>query len=83
MPPKKSSERRPDERPLSRQPNFYPVEKDGEISVVTLFDAIYETIAGGEGKRVAPEELRELKKHLDASLELLEAISKKRSSSER
>jgi hypothetical protein len=59
------------------------VPRGDKISVTTLFDGIYEAIAGGEGKRVAPRELQELKKHLDASLELLEAVSKKKRSSQR
>jgi len=77
---RKAGRRREDESPPRKHPNFHSVPKDGKITVTALFDGIYEAIAGGEGKRVAPAELRELRKHLDESLELFEAISKKKSS---
>jgi hypothetical protein len=83
MSSRKAGRKRDDESPPRKHPNFHSVPKDGKITVTALFDGIYQAIAGGEGKRVAPAELQELRKHLDESLELLEAISKKKRSSQR
>jgi len=83
MSSRKAGRRREDETPPRKHPNFHSVPKEGKITVTALFDGIYEAVAGGEGKRVAPAELQQLRKHLDESLELLEAISKKKRSSQR
>jgi hypothetical protein len=83
MSSRKVGRKREDESPPQKHPNFHSVPKDGKITVTALFDRIYEAIAGGDGKRVAQAELKELRKHLDESLELLEAISKKKRSSQR
>ena len=83
MSSRKAGRKREDEGTPRKHSNFHSVPKDGKITVTALFDGIYEAIAGGEGKRVAPAELRELRKHLDESLELLEAISKKKRSSQK
>jgi hypothetical protein len=77
-----SRRERPDEKPKPATTTFRSVS-EGKISVTALFDGIYDAVAGGVGRKVAPRELEELRKHLDASLELLEAISKKKRSSER
>ena len=49
----------------------------GHIPVSVFFDGIYETAAKSEAKRFAPDELAQLKVHLDGALKQLQAMSRK------
>lgn len=51
--------------------------KDGRIPVADLFRGIYETAASAEAKKLAPEELDQLKGHLDGAVTMLQTIAKK------
>lgn len=49
----------------------------GRIPVSAVFEGIYQTAAKGEAKKAAPEEVAQLKVHLDGALKQLQAITRK------
>jgi len=55
--------------------------KDGKIPVADLFNGIYQTAASAEAKKVAPNELAQLKEHLGAAVNTLQTIANKIKSS--
>jgi hypothetical protein len=64
--------------------NAHPLPKGGRISVHLLFEGIYGTVASsGDAKKYAPEQLEQLKVHLDGALKEMHAIEDKIRSAQR
>jgi len=49
----------------------------GDISLGFIFDEVYRTVAEAGAKKVAPQELEQLKAHLDGATNQLKTIGRK------
>ncbi|MBI2183756.1 MAG: hypothetical protein HYU39_02225 [Thaumarchaeota archaeon] len=63
--------------PKFRQLKAHPFPKDGKIQLSDILNGIYDTLAAGEAKRVAPQELQQLKTHFDGAMGQLQSIADK------
>jgi hypothetical protein len=88
MPAKKNEERDMPAKPMEKkEPDGLPLEfsagkihrppSRGNIPVSFIFEGIYQTAAKGEAKKVAPQEVAQLKIHLDGAVKQLQIIARK------
>ncbi len=63
--------------PEIRNKKFIRPPKEGKLPLSLIFDSIYQRVATSEAKTLAPQDLAELKTHLDGALRQIQAVSDK------